>query len=197
MFRRRVVSALFGVLILTVSCAEAPPREDETEPAPAPAPVAEKVEGPYYDLTKEDVTSHADWTSMNITLKGVKIGDKYANVEKNLGKPQKTDLIGADQYRAVFDKSSFAIYTYKMTQEIQKIEIYGSMADRIADPQFKKLLSSGDLKYMRETFGMEEKSEINPDTSGMEYFYDARGFRFVQYDPGTRINALMFSKIKR
>ena len=192
---RGLLSAIFGVMIITVSCAEAPKEES---PEPAAAPVVEKVEGPYYELTKEDVTSHPDWTSMNIKFKGAKIGDKYADVEKSLGKLDKTVPVGSEHYRAIFEKSSFGIYTYKMTTEIQKLEIYGSMADRIADPKFKKLLAGGDLKYMREAFGMEEMSGLNFDTAGMEYFYDAKGFRFVQYSPGgTPINALMFSKIKK
>lgn len=193
MFRRLAVSLIVGVMIISASCAE-PPKEEEPDPAPQ---VVEKVEGPYYELTKEEVTSHPDWTSMNIKFKGAKIGDKSTAVEKDLGKVDKTEPVGTDYYRSIFDKSSFAIYTHKMTGELQKFEIYGAIANKITDPKFKKLLSGGSLDYMREAFGKEEKAEMNFDTTGMEYFYDAKGFRFVQYNLGAPVNALMFSKIKK
>jgi hypothetical protein len=155
------------------------------------------VEGPYYELTKDDVTSHADWTSMNIKFKGTRIGDKTTAVEKNLGKVDKTEPVGADHYRTIFDKSSYAVYTYKMTGELQKFEIFARISDQIADAKLKKLLSAGDLDFMRQTFGMEEKSELNGDTTAMEYIYDAKGFRFAQYNlGGVKVNSLVFSKIK-
>jgi hypothetical protein len=84
-----------------------------------------------------------------------------------------------------------------MTGELQKIELYSRFAGQIADPKFKKLLSSGDLNYMREAFGMEESSELNLNTTGMEYIYDAKGFRFAEYMLATgKMNSLLFSKIK-
>ena len=196
MFRRLTLSATLGALLFSASCAEAP---KEQEPAAAPAAAAPVEEGPFYELTKDEITSHPDWTSKNITFKGVKIGAKgAATIEKFLGKADKektVDSVG-EHYRAIYGQSSFAIYTYKNTAELQKIEIFGKMADQIADPKFKKLLSTGDLKFMREAFGMEEKIEDNFNTSGKEYFYDAKGFRFVQYNyPGQKVNAIIFSKL--
>ena len=64
MFRRITLSAMLGGLILTASCAEAPKEEEAPVAKAAPA----KVEGPFYELTKDEVTSHPDWTSMNVTL---------------------------------------------------------------------------------------------------------------------------------
>ena len=195
MFKRLTLSATIGALFLVSACAEAPKTEEAPPPAADAAP--EKVEGPYYELTKDEVTSHADWTSMNLKFKGAKIGDKTTAVEKSLGKADKTEPIGADHYRTIFDKSSFAVYTHKMTGELQKLEIFNRMSDQIADANLKKLLSSGDLDFMRKTFGMEEKSEMNFDTTAMEYFYDAKGFRFAQYNlGGVKVNSLVFFKIK-
>ena len=90
MFRRLTLFAAFGALILTASsCAEEAPKEEE---APAPVAEAPKVEeGPFYELTKDDVTSHPDWTSMNIMLKGAKLGDK--KLPEALGKGEKTDPV--------------------------------------------------------------------------------------------------------
>ena len=193
MFRRLTLSATLGTLLFAASCAETKV-EEAPDVAPAPAPVAE---GPFYELTKDEITSHPDWTSKNITFKGLKIGERNkTTIEKALGQGEKTDNVSTEHYRTVYDKSSFAIYTFKQTGELQKVEIYNKIADQIADPKLKKLLSSGDLKFMREAFGMEEKSEQNFNTTGMEYFYDDKGFRFVQYNlGGQKVNALLFSKI--
>jgi hypothetical protein len=180
-----------------MSCAVEPTTEEEEQPAESEAADSKPIEGPYYELTKDDITSHPDWTSMNIMLKGAKIGDKTTAVEKQLGALDKTEPVGPDHYRTAFEKSSYSVYTHKMTGELQKIELYSRFAGQIADPKFKKLLSSGDLNYMREAFGMEESSELNLNTTGMEYIYDAKGFRFAEYMLATgKMNSLLFSKIK-
>jgi hypothetical protein len=135
-----------------VSCAEAP----VDEPAPVQATKAEpEPEGPYYELTKDDITTHEEWTGRNVTLLGVKIGDKTTAVQKTLGKDDATEVVG-DHYRTVFEGSSYAVYTHKMTGELQKIEVFSRYADKIKDAKLKKLLSSGSLDAMREAFGMEE-----------------------------------------
>ena len=196
MFRWITLSALLGVLILTVaSCAEE--KKDEA-PAPAAAATAKPAEpeGPFYELTKDDVTSHADWTSKNIMFRGVKIGDKSRNFDEKVGKFAGTEPIG-DHYRAVGVGSKFAIYTYKTTGELQKIEVYSPDADEIMDAKLKKLLASGDLDYMRKEFGMEDSADFNPDTTAMEWSYNAKGFRLAKYDiKGTKMNAIIFSKMK-
>ena len=198
MFRRLTLSAALGTLILTASsCAEEPKKEEEAPPATAKAPDPEPT-GPFYELTKDEVLSHADWTGSNLTFKGAKFGDRGAAIKKALGEGEKTDPVGGDHYRTIFGKSSFAIYTYKMTGELQKIEIYGKIADQIADPKLRQLLNSGDLEFMRKTLGKEESSEQNYDTTGMEYAYDAKGFRFVTYNlGGQKVNSLLFSKPKK
>lgn len=196
MIRRLTLSAALAALILNASsCTEEPKKEEEPAPA-AKAPEPEPA-GPYYELTKDEITSHPDWTSMNITFKGGKIGDKAAAIKKAFGEGEKTDPVEKN-YRTIFGKSSFAIYTFQMTGELQKIEIYNKIADQIADPKLRQLLSSGDLAFMRKTFGMEESSEQNFNTTAMEYAYDSKGFRFAQYNlGGTKVNSLLFSKPKK
>src|SRR4051812_47332207 len=191
MFRSFALSAILGVLILTAaSCAEEK-KEDTPAPAAAAAKSAEP-EGPFYELTKDDITSHADWTSKNIMFKGVKIGDKSKNFEDRLGKFAGTDPVGGTHYRAVGEGTKFAIYTQKMTAELEKIEIYSTAADQIADAKFKKLLTTGDLDYMHKEFGMEDSADFNPDTTAMEWSYNAKGFKFEKYDlKGVKMNAIM------
>ena len=195
MFRRITLSVILGGLILTVAaCAEE--KKEETTAEPVAAKPAEP-EGPFYELTKDEVTSHADWTSKNITFKGVKIGDKSKNFEEKVGKFSGTDIIGGSHYRAVGEGTKFAIYTQKMTGELEKIEVYSTLADQVSDPKFKKLLQSGDLEYLHKEFGMEDSADFNPDTTAMEWSYNSKGFKFEKYDlKGTKMNAILFTKIK-
>ena len=195
MFRCFTLSVILGVLILTAaSCAE---EKKEDTPAPAAAAKSAEPEGPFYELTKDEITSHADWTSKNITYKGVKIGDKSKNFEEKLGKFAGTDPVGSGHYRAVGEGTKFAIYTQKMTGELEKIEVYSEAADQVSDPKLKKLLSSGDLDYMHKEFGMEDSADFNPDTTAMEWSYNAKGFKFEKYDlKGRKLNAIMFVKMK-
>jgi hypothetical protein len=193
MFRRLTLSAILGVLILTgASCAE---EKKEEAPAPATAAKAAEPEGPYYELTKDDITSHADWTSKNITYKGVKLGDKSKNFDEKVGKFVGTDPIGGN-YRAVGEGTKFAIYTQKMTGELGIIEIYSVGAEQVADPKLKKLLTSGDLDYLHKEFGMEDSLDFNPDTTAMEWSYNSKGFKFAKYDlKGVKMNAIQFAKV--
>jgi hypothetical protein len=156
-------------------------------------------EGPYYELTKDEITTDADWTSRNITLLGVKIGDKTTAVEKSLGKLKATENLGGDYYRNVSDDVSYAVYTHKMTGQLHKIEVYSRFAGKIKDAKLRRLLSSGNLDYMREILGKEEGQDFNPDTTGAEFIYDAKGFRFVQYqlEGGIKVDALLFSLLKK
>src|SRR5437899_9194600 len=63
------------------------------EPAPAPKP-EEKV--PVYELTKEDLTTHEGWTSRNVSILAVKLGDRTRDVEKNLGNVENPGTLPED-----------------------------------------------------------------------------------------------------
>ena len=85
-----------------------------------------------------------------------------------------------------------------MTGELQGIEIYTRAANLVADPQLKKVLTSGSLDELHKVLGMEDSSELNYNTTAMEYIYDSKGFRFGQYNlGGTKVDSLMFWKLKK
>lgn len=196
MFNRTTLVAILGMpFLLLVSCAEAP--KEEAAPVAVEAPKTPEPEGPFYELTKDDITNHPDWTSKNITFMGAKIGDKTTQVQKNFGAPDATEPVG-DHYRTIFEKASYATYTHKMTGELQKIEIYSRFAEKIKDAKLRKLVSGGNLEYMREILGPEQGQDVNPNTTGIESIYDDKGFRLVKYElpGGVKFNALLFSQIK-
>jgi hypothetical protein len=180
-----------------VGCAADEPAPEEEE---APAAEAKEAEpqGPYYELTKDDITTHEGWTSRNITLLGAKIGDKTNAVSKNFGKLVVTEPMG-DYYRTVYDDVSYAIYTHQMTGVLHKIEIYNRFAPKVKDANLRKMLSSGDVETVRKILGPEEGLDLNPSTTGEETIYDAKGFRFVKYnlEGGTKLESLLFSQMKK
>jgi hypothetical protein len=193
--------AVFSTLILCLAgCGGG--EEKKSEPASQPAAAApapkpeEKVE--IYELTKDDIMSHSGWTSKNISILGVKLGDRTREVEKNLGNVENTRTLPED-YLTVYQGNGVFVYTFKLTGRARKIEVNQAFAKKIADAKLQKLLNSGDLKYMREIFGMEEGDPVqNADDNATEYPYDSRGFRFVKFKVGGKtLNAIRFQELKK
>ena len=201
MFNRVMLRALFAMLILCLAgCGGDEEKKAESAPQPAATPAAPKAEEnvPIYELTKDELTSHDGWTSRNVSVLGVKLGDKTRDVEKNLGNVENTRTLPED-YLTVYQGNGVFVYTFKLTGKARKIEVNQAFAKKIADPKLQKLLNTGDLKYMREIFGMEEGEAVkNADDNSTEYPYDSRGFRFVQFKVGGKtLNALRFIEIKK
>jgi len=195
MLNRLTLFVIFGTITLGLTaCGElsAPPKEADEPKSEAPKAAAD---GPYYDLTKEAITSHADWSSRNVSVLGTRLGDKVDVAVKNFGPQLGETKILAEEYLTYYQKNAIAVYSFKMTGKIKKIELLQSFSDRVADPKLKNLLASGDLKQMRDVFGMEESMEEKADIMGTEYVYDAKGIRFIKYKNG--LTGLRFSELKK
>ena len=208
MFNRVMLFAVFSMLILCLAgCGGGEePKTQAGQPAAAPAPAAKPAEEsvPVYELTKDDITTHPNWTSRNISILGVKLGDKTREVEKNFGPVENTRTLQKTEkepgyYLTIYQSNGVFVYTNQLTGKAQKIEIYDTFTKKIADEKLKKLLTSGDLKTMREVLGMEEGSPIeNSEDMATEYPYDSRGFRFVKFKvKGKTLNALRFVELKK
>jgi len=197
MFKRVTLLALVSLLILSLAgCGGEPAPQPEQKAAAAPA---KKEEPPptVYELTKESLTDKPDWTSRNVGILGTKIGDVTTKIEKNFGKMDNTRTL-ADDYLTIYQDNGLFVYTQKLTGRIRRYEVYDTFAKQLVDEKLKKLLTTGDLKYMREAFGQEERTDENSADQSTEYAYDAKGFRFVKYKVGNRtLNALRFSEMKR
>jgi len=199
MFNRVTLLALASMLILSLAgCGGGEPAQ-QAQPAAEPAPppkVEEKV--PVYELTKDDITSHEGWTSRNVSILGVKLGDRTRDVEKELGAVENTRTLPED-YLTVHQGQGLFVYTFKITGKARKFEVNETFAKKVTDPKLKKLLTSGDMKTMREVLGMEEGDAVqNAEDNSTEYIYDSRGIRFIKYKVGGKtVNALRFSEIKK
>ena len=199
MFNRVSLLALVSLLILGLAgCGGQEPQKSAETAAPAPPPKAPEPPAVIYEITKDQITDKKDWTSRNISILGVKLGDITRNVEKNLGPLDNTRSL-QDDYLTVYQGNGLFAYTFKLTGKLRRIEINEVFAKKVADEKLKKLLASGDLKYMREVLGPEEGPAVeNKDDNSIEYPYDSRGFRFVKYNvAGKTVNALVFSELKK
>ena len=199
MFNRVILLALVSTLILSLAgCGGAEPAQPAQPEAAASAPAPPPKPEPVYELTKDDITSQPDWTSRNISFLGLKLGDRTNSFTKNLGDVENTRTLPED-YLTVHQRQGLFVYTFKVTGKARKVEVYEPFANKITDAKFKKLLTGGDLKYMREAFGMEEGEPVqNAEDMSTEYVYPSKGFSFVTFKVGGKtINALRFVELKR
>ena len=201
MFNRLFLAVVLSTFVLYVNgCSGPEEAKTASQPAAAPAdaakPAEEKV--PTYELTKDDITSHEGWTSRNITIMGLKLGDKTRDLDKTLGAVENSRTLPED-YLTIHQGNGVFVYTFKLTGKARKIEVNQAFAKKIADAKLQKLLSSGDLKTMHEVLGMEEGDPIkNTDDNSTEYAYDSRGFRFVKFNVGGKtLNAIRFIELKK
>jgi hypothetical protein len=197
MFNRVLLLVLTVFVVCLSGCAAEEKPAETAAPAPAPKPVEEQV--PVYELTKDDVTSHEGWTSRNISIMGLKLGDRTTkDIEKYLGAVENSRTL-PEEYLTIHQGNGVFVYTFKITGKARKIEVNEAFAKKIKDAKLQKLLTSGDVKTMREVLGMEEGDPVqNAEDNSTEYSYDSRGFRFVRFKvQGKTLNALRFTEFKK
>ena len=194
MLKRTTLFCIVSVLVLTLAgCGAPPPAPVEEEPAAPPPPPPP----PTYELTEMEITvEEPDFTSRNISVLGIKVGDVTRNVEENLGEVVNTRT-GEQDYITAYQNGGLVIHTFKLTGKARKIEITSFFADQIEDPKLKSLLENGDLDEMRELLGEEQGVEEIQDAGETDYIYADRGIRFIQYDvQGQKINAIRFEEYR-
>jgi hypothetical protein len=195
---KRVLLVLCGISLLSLTGCGGGEQTNKKADAPAAQSKPAEEKGPVYEVTKDEITSHPGWTSRNISVLGLKLGDKTREVEKNLGDVENTRTL-PDEYLTLYQGGGLLVYTHKLTGKARKIDINQAFAKKVADAKIQKLLTSGDLKIMREVLGMEEGEAIqNTDDNSTEYPYDSRGFRFIKIKvPGGTVNALRFLEMRK
>src|SRR5437763_10401186 len=118
MFNRVMLVAVLGMLLLCLAGCGREEKKTESPPQPAaePAPTAKPEEKvPVYELTKEDLTTHDGWTSRNVSILGVKLGDRTRDVEKNLGNVENTRTLPEDYLTVDQGNGGFGC-TFKLTR---------------------------------------------------------------------------------
>jgi hypothetical protein len=149
-----------------------------------------------YDLTRSDFPTNnefpaaPEWTSLNTTVFGAKIGDRTRDVEKNFGRLTNVRTL-ENEYLTIYCNNSLFVYTSKATGELIRMDIFESFADYIRDANLKWLMVSADTNFLHHLMGAEEGIAVNAENQSTEYIYDRRGLRFVKYMIGTRVVSVL------
>ncbi|MBM3804080.1 MAG: hypothetical protein FJW26_17410 [Acidimicrobiia bacterium] len=171
--RANALQSLATILLLgfSLSCSEAP--KTPTAPAAAQEPPATTT---IYDLSKEDITKIPDITSRNISVEGVKLGDRTRDVDKLLGKPLKVDSLQR-HYRSAYRNHGIYVEIEKVTGKVTSIYVNTNYYKQ-AKGGVSELLAHGKLELLKQNFG-ENPIESKPERTMTLWSYPDKGIQFV------------------
>jgi hypothetical protein len=167
--------AIVLLLAICVNCSEAPK---------APAPDAQAAKTPevpadsvtLYDVSKEDITKIPGITSRNISVEGVKLGDRTRDVDKLLGKPEKTEVLQR-HYRTAYRNHGVYVEIEKLTGKVTSLYVNTNYYKQ-AKGALSDLLAHGKLDLLKQSFG-ESPVETKPDRITTLWSYPQKVIQFV------------------
>ena len=162
-------------LPLLMNCSDSkvthPPSASKTaEPAKQEAPIQ------VYDVSKEDITKIPGITSRNISVEGVKLGDRTRDVDKLLGTPIKTESL-PKIYRSAYREYGVYLEFDRFTGKVNTIYINTNYYKKVKG-DLSELLARGKLDLLKKSFG-ENPTESKPDASTVLWDYSEKGIQFV------------------
>jgi hypothetical protein len=157
--------AIVFLLASCVNCSEAP-----KTPPPA-AQTAKEPEAPaapvtLYDLSKEDITKIPGITSRNISVEGVKLGDRTRDVDKLLGKPEKTETLQR-YYRTAYRNHGVYVEIEKNTGKVTSLYVNTNYYKQ-AKGALSDLLAHGKLDLLKR-FRRDQWKRTRPTTTLWSY----------------------------
>lgn len=183
------------LLVLTLSCSQSPqqpaPASSSTEGAKsAPPPQEAKL----YDVSKDDITAIPDITSRNISVLGVKLGDRTRDVDRLLGKPIKMESLPKNLpklYRCAYENYGIYVDIDRYAATVLALYINTNYYKQ-AKGNVSELLAHGDLDLLKKCFGA-SPVEKHPDTQTTVWEYPQRGIQFIHIkSEGTASYTLKF-----
>ena len=175
--------------VLFAGCAQDPDPSSQSatqsEPPKVETPAEEPEEIKVYDLLKEDITRIPDLTSRNLSVMGVKLGDRTEDVNQNklLGKPIRTDPIG-NLYRTAYQGQAIYLDIEKYSGAVIAIYVNTSLANKVKG-RFASVLRRGNLKLFKKMFG-EEPRRTRPDLQTTSWRYPKKGVELIQTRSGNQ-----------
>jgi len=162
------------------SCSQSPKETSSTTPSSAShktaAASAATQEVTVYDISKEDITKIPGITSRNISVQGVKLGDRTRDVDKLLGNPIKTEKL-PKIYRSAYLNHGiyldFDRYTGKVTTIYINTYYYKKAKGNLSD-----LLAHGKLDVLQKAFG-DNPVESKPEPNSTMWEYPKKGIQFI------------------
>ena len=173
--------------ILLAGCSqvpESPPAaESEVEAPKAEEGAPEPEEIKVYDLAKEDITQIPDLTSRNLSVMGVKLGDRTAEVNQNkqLGKSLGTTPVGG-LYRSAYQGRGIYLDIDKQSGKVVTIYVNTTLARKVKG-RFRSILRRGNLELFKKMFGPEPR-RLRPDLQTTSWRYPRKGVELIQTRSG-------------
>lgn len=172
---------------LFAGCSQAPESPPAADSKPEPPKTEEAAAAPeeieVYDLVKEDITQIPDLTSRNLSVMGVKLGNRTAEVNQNkqLGKSLGTTPVGG-LYRSAYQERSIYLDFDKQTGKVVAIYVNTSLAKKVKG-RFRSILRRGNLELFKKTFGPEPR-RIRSDLQTTSWRYPKKGVELIQTRSG-------------
>ena len=166
--------AIVFLFACCLSCSEAP--KTQAPSAQSAAAKAPETPATFYDLSKEDITKISGITSRNISVEGVKLGDRTRDVDKLLGKPEKTEVLQR-HYRTAYRNHGVYVEVEKMTGKVTSLYVNTNYYKQ-AKGATSDLLAHGKLELLKQSFG-DSPVETKPDRTTTLWSYPDKGLQFV------------------
>lgn len=178
---RTLFRPLLCFLILScLSCSQPskPTSSSPAQPQPVKAaePSASTPETKVYEVSKEDITKIPGITSRNISVEGVKLGDRTRDVDKLLGKPIKTENL-PKLYRSAYENHGIYLDIDRYAGKVNTIYINTNYYKR-AKGDLSDLLAHGKLDLLKKSFG-ENPVESTPEPNATMWEYREKGIQFI------------------
>jgi hypothetical protein len=177
----KLVLRLTGCFLMIFSFACSAPKESK-EPTLPPVNTAVPEQKPaeirIYDISKEDIIKIPGITSRNISVEGVKLGDRTRDVDKILGNPIKTETLPL-VYRSAYRDHGLYLEFDRYTGKVKAIyvnNLYKNIKGELA-----VLMAGGKLELMKRAFG-DNPIETHPEPKITMYEYPSKGIQFIHQD---------------
>jgi hypothetical protein len=173
--RLRLLVCLLPLICSSCSQPSQPPSPASTQPeVTKPAQLAEEVK--VYDVTQEDITKIPGIASRNISVAGVKLGDRTRDLDKLLGKPIKTESL-PKLYRTAYDNHGIYIDTDRYVGKVIAIYINTNYYKKVKG-DFSELLAHGKIELLKQAFG-DNPVQSEPERGAVMWSYPAKGIQFI------------------
>lgn len=179
--------AFFVASLLFAGCSQAPESppaaESEAESPKTEEAAAEPEEIKVYDLVKEDIAQIPDLTSRNLSVMGVKLGDRTAEVNQNkqLGRSLATTPVGG-LYRSAYQERGIYLDIDKQSGKVVTIYVNTTLARKVKG-RFRSILRRGNLELFKKMFGPEPR-RLRPDLQTTSWRYPRKGVELIQTRSG-------------
>jgi hypothetical protein len=176
MIRRLLLTLSALMLFMLLSGCSESPKSAAVPDQSAAKPAEQEQPAVVYDLTKEDITKVPDITSRNISVEGVKLGDRTRDVDKLLGNPIKTETLPR-HYRSAYRNHGLYIEFDRFTGKVSAIYVNTNYYKQ-AKGALSDLLAHGKLDLLKSSFG-ENPVESQPERNTTLWNYPEKGIQFV------------------